>query len=71
MGISGDESPFSGRSSATTRQVGSRIFNLYAWQAAIIGEVTAAAPGKVRLKTAIGGLRAIEMLAGEQLPRIC
>lgn len=40
-------------------------------QAAIIGEVTAAAPGKVRLKTAIGGLRAIEMLAGEQLPRIC
>ena len=40
-------------------------------QAAIIGEVTATAPGKVRLKTAIGGLRAIEMLAGEQLPRIC
>jgi len=40
-------------------------------QAAIIGEVTAAAPGKVRLKTAIGGLRSIEMLAGEQLPRIC
>lgn len=39
--------------------------------AAIIGEVTAAASGKVRLKTAIGGLRAIEMLAGEQLPRIC
>ncbi len=40
-------------------------------QAAIIGEVTATAPGKVRLRTAIGGLRAIEMLAGEQLPRIC
>ncbi len=40
-------------------------------QAAIIGEVTTAAPGKVRLRTAIGGLRAIEMLAGEQLPRIC
>ncbi len=43
----------------------------YGKQAAIIGEVTAAANGKVRLKTAIGGLRAIEMLAGEQLPRIC
>jgi len=40
-------------------------------QAAIIGEVTATNPGKVRLKTTIGGLRAIEMLAGEQLPRIC
>lgn len=43
----------------------------YGQQAAIIGEVTASANGKVRLQTAIGGLRAIEMLAGEQLPRIC
>lgn len=40
-------------------------------QAAIIGEVTSAIAGKVRLRTTIGGLRAIEMLAGEQLPRIC
>jgi hydrogenase expression/formation protein HypE len=40
-------------------------------QASIIGEVTGEAPGKVRLQTTIGGLRAIEMLAGEQLPRIC
>jgi hydrogenase expression/formation protein HypE len=40
-------------------------------QAAIIGEVTAHADGRVRLNTAIGGLRAVEMLAGEQLPRIC
>ncbi|MEJ2200019.1 MAG: hydrogenase expression/formation protein HypE [Desulfuromonadaceae bacterium] len=40
-------------------------------QAAIIGEVTDGSPGKVRLRTVIGGLRAIEMLAGEQLPRIC
>lgn len=43
----------------------------YGEQAAIIGEVTAIANGKVRLQTTIGGLRAIEMLAGEQLPRIC
>ncbi len=43
----------------------------YGIQAAIIGEVTAPANGKVRLQTALGGLRAIEMLAGEQLPRIC
>lgn len=35
-----------------------------------IGEVTGHS-GKLALRTAIGGLRAIEMLAGEQLPRIC
>ena len=40
-------------------------------QSAIIGEVTGTANGKVRLQTAIGGQRAVEMLAGEQLPRIC
>ncbi|MFA5514771.1 MAG: hydrogenase expression/formation protein HypE [Desulfuromonadales bacterium] len=40
-------------------------------EGAIIGEVTGGAAGKVLLKTAIGGRRAIEMLAGEQLPRIC
>ena len=39
--------------------------------AAIIGQVEAAPAGKVRMETAIGGLRAVEMLAGEQLPRIC
>ena len=38
---------------------------------AVIGEVLGESGGKVRLRTAIGGLRAIEMLAGEQLPRIC
>jgi len=38
---------------------------------AIIGEVTAAGGGKVRMETVIGGMRAVEMLAGEQLPRIC
>jgi len=39
--------------------------------AAIIGEVVGEAGGRVRLRTAIGGTRSIEMLAGEQLPRIC
>jgi len=39
--------------------------------AAIIGEVTAESRGRVMMRTGIGGLRAIEMLAGEQLPRIC
>ncbi|HEY5674050.1 MAG TPA: hydrogenase expression/formation protein HypE [Malonomonas sp.] len=39
--------------------------------AAIIGEVVAASNGRVMMQTLIGGMRAIEMLAGEQLPRIC
>ncbi len=39
--------------------------------AAIIGEVVAESNGRVMMQTAIGGMRAIEMLAGEQLPRIC
>lgn len=38
---------------------------------ALIGEVVAEGDGRVRLRTAVGGLRSIEMLAGEQLPRIC
>ncbi len=40
-------------------------------EAAIIGEITAASAGRVAMRTALGGLRAIDMLAGEQLPRIC
>ena len=39
--------------------------------AAVIGEVTGSGVGKVRMRTAVGGLRGVEMLAGEQLPRIC
>ena len=39
--------------------------------AVIIGEVTKENSGKVFLKTRIGGLRVIDMLTGEQLPRIC
>ena len=39
--------------------------------AVIIGEVSDSKPGKVFIKTAIGGRRSVEMLAGEQLPRIC
>lgn len=42
--------------------------------AAIIGEVVGSDPrthGTVLLKTSIGGTRIIDMLAGEQLPRIC
>lgn len=39
--------------------------------AAIIGEVTAAPAKTVLLKTALGGIRIMDMLAGDQLPRIC
>lgn len=39
--------------------------------ARIIGEVTAAHPGMVFMKTEIGGTRVLDTLFGEQLPRIC
>jgi hydrogenase expression/formation protein HypE len=39
--------------------------------AAIIGEVCAQPAGNVILCTAIGGDRVVDMLVGEQLPRIC
>lgn len=39
--------------------------------ACIIGEVTEVHPGRVILETAIGGKRFVDMLTGEQLPRIC
>ena len=38
---------------------------------AVIGRVTAEHKGKVYLKTKSGGKRLVEMLSGEQLPRIC
>jgi hydrogenase expression/formation protein HypE len=43
----------------------------YGREAAIIGEVIAGHPGKVFMDTRIGGTRIVDMLAGEQLPRIC
>ena len=39
--------------------------------AAVIGEVTEAHPGKVIVRTAFGGSRIASKLAGAQLPRIC
>jgi hydrogenase expression/formation protein HypE len=39
--------------------------------AAIVGEVCATPAGNVILSTAIGGDRVVDMLVGEQLPRIC
>ncbi|MEO1653372.1 MAG: AIR synthase-related protein, partial [Bacteroidota bacterium] len=40
-------------------------------QAQIIGEIVSEHPRQVLLQSAIGGKRVINMLPGEQLPRIC
>jgi hydrogenase expression/formation protein HypE len=43
----------------------------YGKEAAIIGEVAGEIPGKVVLRTKVGGTRIVDMLTGDQLPRIC
>jgi hydrogenase expression/formation protein HypE len=43
----------------------------YGKDSRIIGEVTSDNPGKVIMKTSIGSHRIVDMLSGEQLPRIC
>lgn len=45
--------------------------NPYGKDARIIGEVTAKAPGQVGLRTAIGGIRIVDMPLGNLVPRIC
>jgi hydrogenase expression/formation protein HypE len=40
-------------------------------EANIIGEIVDRHPGIVLMRTVIGGRRIIDMIAGEQLPRIC
>ncbi|MDD2540401.1 MAG: hydrogenase expression/formation protein HypE [Desulfuromonadaceae bacterium] len=39
--------------------------------AAVIGAVGAGPAGRVQMETLIGGMRSVDMLSGEQLPRIC
>jgi hydrogenase expression/formation protein HypE len=43
----------------------------YGEDAAIVGEVTEGPAGKVYVKTGFGAKRIMDMLVGEQLPRIC
>lgn len=43
----------------------------YGQDARIVGYVNDKAPGKLHLRTRIGGLRNLEILQGEGLPRIC
>lgn len=45
--------------------------NIYGRDAAIIGEVSNAHPGRVLMKTKLGPSRVVDMLSGELLPRIC
>lgn len=40
-------------------------------EARIIGKVTSSDPGTVIMKTSIGSNRIVDMMSGEQLPRIC
>jgi len=43
----------------------------YGEEATVIGKVIGTGKSQVRLKTAIGGTRLVDMLPGEMLPRIC
>ncbi len=45
--------------------------NEFGKEASIIGEIVDEHHGKGWITTSIGGKRIIDMLAGEQLPRIC
>jgi hydrogenase expression/formation protein HypE len=45
--------------------------NCYGRDACVIGEVKVAPQGIVSMVTGFGGTRIVDMLAGEQLPRIC
>ncbi len=47
------------------------LSNVMGTKASIIGRVTSDNSGKVLLKTSIGSTRLLEMVSGEQLPRIC
>jgi hydrogenase expression/formation protein HypE len=40
-------------------------------RAAVIGRIQAGEAGRVTMRTVFGGRRIVDMLVGEQLPRIC
>jgi hydrogenase expression/formation protein HypE len=45
--------------------------NKYGKESKVIGKVLKSSEGKVYLNTTLGGKRIVDMLTGEQLPRIC
>ena len=53
------------------RLVGRMRLNRYGAGACVIGEVKAEPKGIVAMRTGFGGTRIVDMLVGEQLPRIC
>lgn len=59
----------------TTDAANAFLKHLQHWEhgasAAVIGEIVREHPGQVILKSNVGGRRVINMLTGEQLPRIC
>jgi hydrogenase expression/formation protein HypE len=57
--------------SAADSVVGAMRRHPHGRHAAILGEVEASPAGVVLLETSIGGSRIMDMLMGEQLPRIC
>ena len=56
---------------AAGRALGALCSHAYGREAAVIGQVVDAHPGRVVLRTALGARRIVDMLTGEQLPRIC
>jgi hydrogenase expression/formation protein HypE len=56
---------------AAERLLGVMRAHRYGQGACTIGEIVAEEPGRVFLRTRIGGHRLVDMLRGEQLPRIC
>jgi len=57
--------------SATERALAAMRGHPLGADAAVIGRVVGEHPGIVALKTRIGGTRVVDMLPGDQLPRIC
>jgi hydrogenase expression/formation protein HypE len=43
----------------------------YAEHANVIGRIVGEHPGRVVMRSSVGGRRIVDKLAGEQLPRIC
>jgi hydrogenase expression/formation protein HypE len=56
---------------AADRVVAAMRTNIYGCEARVIGTVVDKHPGTVVMKTTFGTTRIVDMLAGDQLPRIC
>ena len=64
--------PHLGPSTRSRRLWDGRLFVFGRYLSAIlIGNVGESATGRVTCRSAIGGRRVLDMLAGDQLPRIC